>query len=74
MTDSQLIDILRRLRRVRSGIVFEAHECRAVFRDATKIETRLQKRLLRVSRLKKDAEEAFVTGWPEATDAPWRID
>ncbi len=74
MKDAELIDVLRRLRRVRNGFIFQTHECRAVFRDATKAEKRLQTRYLQVARLRCAAEEAFLAGWPEAEHAPWRLE
>ena len=67
MKDADLVDVLCRLRMVgATGSFFKLTQCRAVFRDATKAEKRLQTRYLQVARLRRAAEEAFLAGWPEA--------
>jgi hypothetical protein len=70
MTDAELLAILRKLRAVREGTVFETHHVRVVLSEATKVEAKLEKRHERLWQLRRAAEKAFIAGWPDAS--PWK--
>jgi hypothetical protein len=70
VTDAELLAILRRLRAVREGTVFESHHVRVILAEAEKVEERLGNRHERIWKLRRDAEKAFVAGWPDI--CPWK--
>jgi hypothetical protein len=70
MTDADLLAILRKLRSVKDGTVFEAHQVRVVLSHASEVEKKLAKRYERLWKLRRMAEKQFITGWPDV--CPWK--
>ena len=69
LTRLELLKLVRRLRLLRDGEIFQAHDCRLVLAEARKIEDKLAKYHERLWELRRKAEKAFVEGWPNVS--PW---
>ncbi|HVU88033.1 MAG TPA: hypothetical protein VHD36_12000 [Pirellulales bacterium] len=74
MNNDELRTLIRQLRAIRAGTIFESHHCRAVLIEARRLETRLDKALSAVFDARRRAEEQFCLGWPDAKGAPWRLE
>ena len=67
-------DVLRGLKAVKDGHVFEPHKVRYLLAEARDLERKLEKWHMAMWNMRRSAEIQFCEGWPKATKAPWCVD